>query len=287
MTRILYYLFIKPLSLLPLEVLYLLSDILYFFLYIIFGYRKKVVRENLLGSFPDYTLEKIKKTESTFYRHLCDIIVETIRLFSMSVEEAQGRFNIKNIEVSNQFFEQGRDVMVALGHYGNWEFTGPSAGKFLHEVFTPFAPLSDKFLDKKIRTSRQKGKGHLIPKDEIRKRMREPHDRPRLFMFLSDQNPSSRSGKLFWTRFLNRDTAVNFGIEKYAVQHDMPVIFARITRKGRGYFDVELELITDKPQSLPHGEITMRHTQLLEEQIKAFPGHWLWSHKRWKRKRSE
>src|SRR5689334_20164662 len=121
LSRLLYYLVLKPVSFLPLNFLYVLSDFLYAILYKTFKYRKKVVRTNLLNSFPEKSIKEIKNIEQKFYSHFCDLIVESIRLFSISERELVRRNKIVDAEILDKFFERGRSVIVVAGHYNNWE----------------------------------------------------------------------------------------------------------------------------------------------------------------------
>jgi lauroyl/myristoyl acyltransferase len=63
------------------------------------GYRKKVVRTNLQNSFPEYAEEKRLLIERQFYGHFCDLIVESIKAFTISREELEKRFVHRNPEL--------------------------------------------------------------------------------------------------------------------------------------------------------------------------------------------
>ena len=99
--KIVYYIifvFWYLLSLLPLRVLYVLSDLLFFPIYYLFGYRKKVVRKNLTQSFPNKNEKEIKTIEKQFYHFLCDYMVETLKLFSMSKEQLKRRMTFGGVD---------------------------------------------------------------------------------------------------------------------------------------------------------------------------------------------
>lgn len=286
MSKLLYFLVLKPLSLLPFRLLYLLSDVFYVVIYYLIGYRKKVVFKNLKQSFPQKNEKEIEQIAQAFYAHFCDLVLETIKMFSISKSELDRRCRWTMPQQFNSYFEQGKNIVFGCGHYGNWEMGGValSALSPLH-ILCIYHPLSNSFFNRKIKSSRERFGVRLVAKENLKIAIKEHFQRPSALAFGTDQSPTSRSKKLFWTRFLNQDTAVNFGLEKYAVEHDAPVFFMKIKKIKRGFYEYHFELITDTPKDLPYGEITRLHTLALEEQILEKPQYWLWTHKRWKRKK--
>lgn len=286
LSKLLYYLIIKPLSLLPLSVMYVLSDVLFVILYYWIGYRKEVVLKNLNNSFPEKSEKEIHQISKQFYSHFCDLIIESIHLFSVREEEALRRCKCRNPELLDYYYDKRKSVALGCGHFNNWELTGVSFNtQVKHETLCIYTSLSNRFFDHKMRESREKYGACLVSKSEIKNVLKKNKDTPSVIVFGTDQNPSSRSKKLFWTRFLNQDTAVNYGLEKYALDYDIPVVFMKIHKIKRGYYEFEFELITENPKDTAYGEITNAHTQVLEKQIIENPQFWLWTHKRWKRKK--
>ncbi len=274
-------------SLLPLGILYIYSDIFRFIIFDIIGYREKVIQDNLQNSFPDKSDKEIRKIQREFQKHFCDIIVEAIRAFSMGREEMLRRFHCPNVDVLLPYYEKGQSVILGFGHYNNWEWSGVYGTVMKHTLLTIYSPLSNKFLNQKIIESRGRFTGKLIDKKDFNTVLEKHRHIPYLIYLGTDQNPSPRSNKLFWTTFLGRETAVNFGAEKYAKELNLPVFFLRNKKIKRGYYELELVLLEENPSNSPYGEITLRHTRFLEEQIRSAPQYWLWTHKRWKRTRKE
>ena len=156
-SKLLFYLVILPISKLPFGVLYLLSDFLYLILYKAIGYRTAVVNNNLTNSFPEKTPQEIKQIESKFYHHLCDIVVESLKAFSISLEGAQERMKDRNVELVNKYYEQGRQVVMVGGHYGNWELFAITIGQSLtYNSIALYTPLKNEFINEKITASRSK-----------------------------------------------------------------------------------------------------------------------------------
>ena len=283
-TKIFYYILILPLSLLPYPLLYLLSDIFFLIMYRVIGYRKEVVFANLRNSFPNKSKQELKKIMSDFYRHLCDIIMESVKGFTISEKQLRKRLIIKNPEFSNYFADKGQSIIFVGGHYNNWEICAQAFAMYSkHKCIGIYKPLSNAFINDKIYTSRSKYGMHLISMKQTKKSF-EDGDEPKAIVFGSDQNPANPK-RAHWVQFLNQDTGVLFGVERYAKEYDWPVVFVSIRKVKRGYYEVEYSLITDKPTEQPHGKITEDFTKRLEQDIINQPQYWLWSHKRWKHKR--
>jgi KDO2-lipid IV(A) lauroyltransferase len=287
MDRFFYYLFLKPLSLLPLPVLYFLSDILFVIIYQMIGYRKSVVWKNLKNSFPEKPDKELLKIQSAFYRHLCDIIIESVKLFSISKRELQKRFQIKNPEIVSKYFQQGQNIILVGGHYNNWEMLAVSLDMLLpHQAVGIYSPLKNKFFNKKLAKSRTKFGVRIITKSEVRNHFAKKSTQPTMTVFGSYQSPTY-SKKVYWTDFLNQETAVAIGAELFATKYNYPVFFVKVNKLKRGFYVGDLELLAENPSQFREGEVSRLHTHFLEKIIAQNPAFWLWSHKRWKRTRKE
>ena len=283
-TKIFYYLLILPISLLPYPILYLISDFLFLMMYRLIGYRKKVVFTNLKNSFPKKSDEELNAIIADFYRHLCDIIMESMKGFTISEKQLRKRLVIKNPEFSNYFADKGQSIIFVGGHYNNWEICAQAFAMYSnHECIGIYKPLSNAFINDKIHTSRSKYGMHLISMKQTKKSFEEG-GKAKAIVFGSDQNPANPK-RAHWVQFLNQDTGVLFGVERYAKEYDWPVVFVSISKVKRGHYEVEYSLITDTPTEQPHGKITEDFTKRLEQDIINQPQYWLWSHKRWKHKR--
>lgn len=289
-SRLVYYLLILPISILPFFLLYGLSNVIFFLLFSVFGYRKKVVLGNIQRSFPTKSPKEHTKIMALFYRHFCDIIIESIKGFTVSRKQLRKRITFPNAEVLRSFFNQGKDVVLVGSHYNNWEITATASGLCLdHLPVGIYKPLSNVFFDRKMKTSRERYGIRMISMKETPQMMRQDFGKPKAVIFAVDQSPSNPK-KCYWTEFLNQDTPVFYGPEKFAQELNLPIFFIHVQRvkegRGhRGYYEVTFELITDKPKEIPYGKITETHVNLLETDIIAAPQYWLWTHKRWKHKK--
>lgn len=283
--KIIFFLFIRPLSYLPFSVLYFFSDLLYLVVYHLIGYRKKVVYQNLRNAFPEKPAGDINKIAKGFYRHLCDLIIEAIKLFHISESALIDRCRLINPALMNNYAAQGKGLVLVAGHYSNWEMAGIACDlQIPHQVVCIYTPLKNKFFNEQIRTSRSRFGMELCPKLKVKKKFEENHHKLTAFIFAADQSPTS-ARSAYWTRFLNQETGVMVGAEKYAKKYDQPVLFGKVSKIKRGYYTIEFIPLEDHPKDTSFGAISEKHTRLLEAIIEEQPELWLWSHRRWKKKR--
>ena len=292
MSKLLFNIFVVPLayliSILPLWVLHLKSYLLYFFVYYIFGYRKKIVISNLKKSFPEKSEQEIKKISKQFYLHFCDVIFETIKLLTISKEKFKKHFIFDEsaIKIFNYFEDKNQSVIGVMGHCGNWEWGAIAyAAYFKHLITGVYHPLSNKNFDALLLKLRSGFGGNITPMKQMYKellRLRQ-NNIPTLLGLIADQTPPPESA--YWTTFLNQDTPVFNGTEKIAKKFNYPVVYVGMTKVKRGYYVMNAVLITEKPNELPEGMISEKHTRELEKNIIAQPHNWLWSHRRWKHSR--
>ena len=285
MNFIFYYFFILPISYLPKYFLYFFSNLLYVFLGRVLKYRKKIIHKNLKNSFPEKSENEIFEIRNNFYKHFCDLIVESFSGFSISRKSIEQKTTIKNQDILNEFAQKGRNIILIGGHYNNWEMTAQRMPLvFKHELFAIYKPIKNKFYDRKMKSSREKFGLNMISMKETKAYFTNETDTPRAIIFGSDQSPSN-SKKAYWTKFLNQDSAFLYGAEKYAKSFNWPVIYVSINKIKRGDYLVEYQLITQKPKEESYGEIIKKFAFLLESDIKNQPEYWLWTHNRWKKKK--
>ena len=270
------------LSLLPFWILYLFSDILYFLLFHIIKYRRKVVELNLKNSFPEKTVADRLDIEKKFYKHLSDLILESIKTLSISPKSMKKRFVFSNLNELTKYFEQGKSVIAVSGHYGNWEW-GPlaTAYELKEKVLVVYKPLSDKRFDNLINKMRSRFGAILVPMKHTLRKIIEYNTQPHVLVLVGDQTPPREESQYF-INFLNQPTAIFLGVEKIAVRTNKPVIYFSINKTKRGYYECLIKPLVEIPDQTKEYEITNIHTQVLENIIRKNPEYWLWSHKRWK-----
>ncbi len=275
-------------AVLPLPVMYLISDCLVFpLLYHLFRYRRKTVRINLQRSFPQKSAVELKMLERRFYKHFCDSIQETCHLLEMSEKEALKRMVFENPEYPVQLAEKHGGVLVVLGHYGNWEYESLYAMHLRYtdavNSYNVYKPLKNKAFDVLMHKIRTRFGGSNVAKNDIYRtviRLRN-EGKQGIFGLISDQSPNGNSLG-YWTNFLNQETAVMIGAERMAKQTGFAIVYADVLKTDRGHYQTTFRLVTDNPAETSEFDITERYTRLMEDTILRDPAFWLWTHKRWK-----
>jgi KDO2-lipid IV(A) lauroyltransferase len=273
-------------TLLPLRVLYLFSDLFYLVLYYLAGYRRKVVASNLRNAFPEKSEAERKKIERRFYRHLCDLIVETLKATHMSPGQISRRFAVRDLSGLNRLHREGRSVIALCSHHNNFEWFSAMSLVIPFKLLSTYKPLSNKYFDQFMLTLRTKYGALTSPMQNILRDLIKFRNDKILTVsgFIADQTPPPDE-HAYWTTFLNQETGFFRGAEKLALKYDMPVIFVKVTKIKRGYYEVAFELMTDHPGKEAPGFITSRYAEMLEAVIREKPEYWLWSHRRWKYKK--
>lgn len=287
--KILYYL-IYGLSLLPLWILYGISDFIYIFVYHIIKYRRPLVFKNMSDAFPEKTEEEIHAIERRFYHWFCDYLVETVKLFSISKQQLKRRMVFKGTDIVDSIVKDGQSCAVYLGHYCNWEWitslplwVTPEAqcGQIYHA-------LENDRTDQILLSLRQRMGAICIPMAEtLRRIIKYKQDGKQVVIgYISDQVPFWNNIH-HWIDFLNHDTPVLTGTERLAKQTGHAVLYLDVTRPKRGYYVAEFKLITRAPKQMEDFAITDNYFQMLEASILRVPEFWLWTHNRWKRSHEE
>ena len=272
-------------SIIPLRILYLISDGIYFLLRYVFSYRKKVIETNLRNAFPDYSDEKIAQLIKDVYRNLTDILVESIKGITMSVDEVNKRFKYVNPELPNAYFEKGQSVVFVAAHYTNWEWGLKLGSQVKHLVIGIYGVISNKYINDYMLRSRQIDNFVLAPPRETFKTIDKYKNHPAGWLLIADQNPSNVDAA-HWVNLFDVDTACHHGPDTIARVNDFPMIFIEFKRVRRGYYEAEFSLVHENPKALIQGKLTELYMEKVEKMIQKNPGDWLWSHKRWKHKRN-
>ncbi|MBB6499359.1 KDO2-lipid IV(A) lauroyltransferase [Pedobacter cryoconitis] len=276
--------FLCILSLFPLSVLYVFADGVYVLLYRVFGYRRKVVRENLINALPDKTIEEIKVIEKRFYKYLSSLIFEIIKMNSISREEIEKRFIFRNKEQVQAYLDRGESILICSAHYGNWEWGTLGIGlNFKADHYPIYKPLSNHIFDEWFKRVRSRFGNKLIAMRQTLRALQESKGKPSMFSFGNDQAPS-KGDSHYWTTFMHQQTSVQLGIEKIAKKTNQPIFYFRVNYVKRGYYTVDCIPLCLNPAKTADYEITEMHPHMLEDIINNEPAYWLWSHRRWKYK---
>jgi len=292
MNRLLYALIYAPaylMALLPFGILYFISGFFYFIIYYIVRYRRKLVRKNLNNAFPEKTSGEILKIEKDFYRHFCNCFIETFKLLHISESQIKKHIFFKKPELMQFYLDKNQPVIIVTGHYGNWEWL-PSLSLHVNidsntvygQVYRPLKnkAIDNFFLRLRSRFHTVNLTKHNVYRDIINFKREYKNW---VLGFMSDQKPSGNQIP-HTMQFLNQETQVLTGTEKIAKHTGASVLYYDIICLKKGYYEIDVKVITDNPSKTAEFEITEKYIQLLEKTIQRNPSAYLWTHNRWKLK---
>lgn len=273
------------LTLIPLGLLYLFSDLIFLIIYYLIPYRKKVVINNLKKSFPEKSDTEINKIARSFFRYFSDFLIETIKGLNITFANHARRVKFKNPELLDHIYDKGSNVVLVSGHYGNWEWVILLQKYIKHKFYYAAKILRSELSHKLTNKIRQQYGFTLIPMaSTYRSVLTKVRSGERLIIWLlADQHPRKNTG--YWTTFLNQDTAFFLGAARFVKKMNFDLVFMDIQRVKRGKYEVSFELLAEGDSELSETELTELHVRKLEEVITRKPYLWLWTHKRWKHKK--
>lgn len=286
-TTFFFLFFIFLIGIMPFFILYLFSDFARYLLQYVIRYRLKVINSNLNKALPAQEEQEKRRLVRKIYKNLTDVLIEGIKSFTMTHGQVRRRHRILNAEILDPYLKSGKSIVAVTAHYNNFEWGSLSPGVFTdYNVIAFYKSLSNKYIDGFVRRSRSKFGTTLTSIRETSSTFEHNKNIPTVYMMAADQSPSNHS-KAIWVNFLGIETAFLHGPEKHAVLNDYPVFYIHVERVKRGFYACELSLLADNPGILPEGEITRRYAAKVESIIREKPENWLWSHRRWKKRRRE
>lgn len=276
-----------PIAWLPLPLLYLIADLLAPILNHIVRYRRHTIDANLRLSFPNLDDRQRNKIIHDYYRQLADLLAEAVYNLRSTPAQIKQRYKIANRQLIDRYYEQGQSVILMSAHYHNWEFMVVGLGMlFLHHGIGVGKPLNNKGFGRWLTAKRTRFGTQVVDQTDVRDAFDyySRHRVPCVYLMLGDQSPSN-THKCYWTTFLNQETGFLFGSEYFARKYNYPVIYYEVKKVKRGHYEIELQELCPDPASAPPYSITQSYISRLEALLTKAPTPWLWSHKRWKRKR--
>ena len=276
------YPFLWLISILPHRLFYLFSDIIFLAVYHLIGYRKKVVFDNLTLVFPDKTDLEKKQIRKEFYKHMCDMFLETIRTMSIKEESLKKQYLLPNIDLLLGY-EKERSVLVLFAHYGNWEWSIIVNRFVKSKGYAVYQKIGNVYFDRLIKKIRATWNTTPISqKETVITMMRNFKSGVKgIYGIVSDQSPQVERAQ-YWTEFMGIKVPVYNSPEILARKFDHSVVFAKVTKLSRGHYSTTFIPIAKEGSLTTENEITETFLRLSEEEIRENPQYYLWTHKRWK-----
>ena len=283
---ILVYPLIWFVSILPFRILYVFSDMVYVLVYHVIGYRKKVVRKNIAMTLPHLSEKERLNIEKKSYHHLCDMFLEMMKTMTISEKEMNKRFVFTNLELYKALEKKQKSIALMIAHYATYEWVISMNRKIEFEGYAIYKKINNKYFDKLVRNIRSKFKATLITTSQTIPVIKENESLGHrgVYGFASDQSPQE-SKAFHWQKFMGIETPVYTGAEMLVKRFDMNVIFLRVKKVKRGYYEATFELMFDNPKEVPDYQISDEFLRRVEKQIYEAPEYYLWTHKRWKHRK--
>ena len=276
---------IRAFSRIPLIIWYPIARFMAWCAWRVFPYRRHVIDANLKASFPEWDEAARERLVRDYYRGFADVLVEVVRSLRLTPEELARRVALRNADAVREEIARGRPVLLLAAHQANWEWMLLGLSTQLGvPVDAAYKPLVDNWAESEMRKLRGRFGAQLIPASQLLGDIIRKRGAPRVIAMIADQEPGSSERK-HWIRFLNRDTAFFVGPEEIARTTRYAAFFLGVKRTARGHYEVQFVPLAAAGEQLAGGEFTARYARMVEEQIRAAPADWPWSHKRWKRKK--
>lgn len=278
--------FYRLIGWLPFPLLYILAGAAYLVTYYIAGYRKGIVRENLRCAFPDRNERELTVLAKMYYRQLAQVALEIIKARRMTREEFRRRVTLRNPELLRQYSDDFHNSFIILTiHQGNWEWMLHGITATLDIPLDPiYKPLHNAAADNLVYEVRSRFGSRPIPVASATRDLLRHRRQFRALAMVADQAPTRRE-RSYWTTFMNREAPFHPGAENIARLTGFPVIFAQCRRLRRGYYEIEFHPLGE-PGPEEENTLTERYVRMAERAIREEPGSWLWSNRRWKRRRA-
>ena len=270
----------------PLVLLDRVADLLGWLAFHVFPYRDAVVRDNLARAFPEWDAQRVRAVRRDYYRGFAQMLIEVIKSAGLPAAELRRRVRIVNVEAPRAYLSQGQSVLLAAAHQCNWEWMLLALSLELgYPIDAAYKPLVDPWAEREMKKLRSRFGCRLIPAKHLLADIIQRGKVTRAIAMVADQEPTTSERK-HWTRFLNRDTAFYMGPEEIARVTRLPVFFITLRRVRRGFYEMAFVPLSAPGERLAAGVLTERYVRAVEQQIRAAPADWPWSHKRWKLKKS-
>lgn len=283
---ILIYPILFLISILPFRLLYIFSDFVYVLIYYIIGYRKKVVRANIAMALPHLSEKERLIIEKKSYKHLCDMFLEMIKTMTISIKEIERRFVIKNLDEFLEIEKKNKSIALMCAHYASYEWVVSMNGRVSFQGFAIYKKINNPYFDKLVKKIRSRFKAYLITTKETRGviEQNESKGNHAIYGFASDQSPQVKP-QTYWSKFMGIEVPVYVGAEVLSKKYNMNVVFLKVKKVKRGFYEADIELISDDVNAVPDYQITETFLRKVEKQIHEAPEFYLWTHKRWKHRR--
>ena len=282
-SRILEYLLLRLLqtllSLLPRKTALWFGAVLGKCLYLSGTYRK-VVRKNMefvnLWT-PDEQHIITKKLYRMMGRYAVDFLRGSARL---------PPHRVHNLELIQPLLDQGKGVIVLLGHCGNWELLADMFGSHFSGLLNVVAkPMRNTLVDKWLARKRAAASVETIYVDQALRKIYQALKKDQLVAILIDQHPGSQGTM---AAFLGKETCTIRTAAGLVHKTGCAVLPTYALLRDDNIYDVVISVapqpdIAGKTDEEAITALQTQHNAILSGWIRQYPEHWFgWFHKRFR-----
>ena len=216
------------------------------------------------------------------------MFLEMTKTLTISEKEMDKHFKFTNIELVKEFEKKGKSIALLASHYASYEWVISMNKHLTHKGVGIYKKIANPHFDKLVKDIRSKFKAELVTTKETKETIHNNHKNNILcvYGFASDQSPRL-SNRNHWGTFMKIETPIHIGAEVLTKEYDMNVLFLKIKKVKRGYYETSFEVLAEgNIKEIPNYQITEDYIKRVEQQILEAPEFYLWTHKRWKHKKS-
>jgi len=292
---------LRLLSKLPLRVHYVLGDLLAWLARDVVRYRRKVVDQNLALCFPEKSDKERRTLRRRFYRHLGEVVAETVWFGGCHNAERLRRRRLVEIENPAEvaaLFDAAPGLVVMYSHCGNWELLGGIASYNYTDTPLPFSeqnfcvvylrqssPVWDAVLrENRLAPLADPGhfEGYIESRDIIRYALMH-RDEKKIYNLITDQRPYAMARATVEVDFMGQHTQSMTGAAALARKLGLAVAYLSMRSDRRGHYLLRYTPICQDASQLDVRQIMQQYYTLLEGDIRRQPENYLWSHRRFLR----
>ncbi len=244
--------------------------------------RVQIALANLRAALPNLAEDEHDQIVRQVYTNLAGNAIDSVRPLQLLSEIEIAPESREHLRRALEQGQRGRPLIFVGGHYGNWELLA----QFLATRFPGLAIMAkaqhNRFVDNYINRKREITGGRIIPSHRAARLLTPVFKQGGALYFVADQDAGEDA---ITVDFLGLPTSYARGLALYSFRYRAPLIPVFLSRRNPG-FRLEIgEPILPEPQAEKSSEIVRligAYSDTLEKWVRAEPGQWLWTHRRWK-----
>jgi KDO2-lipid IV(A) lauroyltransferase len=240
---------------------------------------RRVAARNLSMAFPELSTAEQRRIADGVFRSVGRLLVALARFPSITTANVADWISYEGLEHYQAAKRQGRGVLIATAHLGNWELSAFAHALMTEPMNVMVRPLDNPLVDRLVESRRALSGNRLIVKKDAARLVLKALKTNEPVGILIDQNTTPAEG--VFIDFFGKLACAGTGFAKLAHYSQAPVIpgFALWNETTQRYV---LRFLSEVPITGDPAADTQRIHSVLEDVIRRHPDQWLWIHRRWK-----